>query len=345
MKQYFVPSFGPAPKWCYHLDAIVEELEDTKAPEVYDDYKFVTVEQLKELQLEQLIGTNLLRAHMHGYFMDIRLYNRAMALIKPDPKQVKRRHLKEKMEKESMALPQPKDELSSKAKVNKDFAKVLQQSTQLKGKKGQEKAEIASTILEDDRFSAMFKEKEYVIDQSSETYLKMVAAADRQKEKDMKRNRLDSDEEEEEEQNKKSDEVRSGLFMDDEPMEPEDVVADLQSDDEKMSEDSSDEDDTDDDYEVVEGSGAISDDEIIGAEEITETEVRKPKGFKFMAVENRRQLNAILAGEKAADKDEEETFGRRKKKINKEVLNMEDTPFGTRSITFTVKSKLDIMFI
>jgi ribosome biogenesis protein ENP2 len=26
--QYFVPSLGPAPKWCSHLDSITEELEE-----------------------------------------------------------------------------------------------------------------------------------------------------------------------------------------------------------------------------------------------------------------------------------------------------------------------------
>ena len=33
MQQYFIPMFGPAPKWCYHLDAIIEELDDVKPPD------------------------------------------------------------------------------------------------------------------------------------------------------------------------------------------------------------------------------------------------------------------------------------------------------------------------
>ena len=42
---------------------------------VYDDYKFLTVKELDTLGLSHLIGSDLLRAYMHGYFMDIRLYN------------------------------------------------------------------------------------------------------------------------------------------------------------------------------------------------------------------------------------------------------------------------------
>ena len=33
--------------------------------------------QLKKLSLDSLIGTNLLRAYMHGYFIDNRLYQKA----------------------------------------------------------------------------------------------------------------------------------------------------------------------------------------------------------------------------------------------------------------------------
>ena len=43
---------------------------------VYDDYQFVTRKDLEQLGLAHLIGTNLLRAYMHGYFMDVRLYKK-----------------------------------------------------------------------------------------------------------------------------------------------------------------------------------------------------------------------------------------------------------------------------
>ena len=43
---------------------------------VYDDYKFVTRAELEEMNLTQFIGSSLLRAYMHGFFMDIRLYKK-----------------------------------------------------------------------------------------------------------------------------------------------------------------------------------------------------------------------------------------------------------------------------
>ena len=38
---------------------------------------------MKTLSLESLIGTNLLRAYMHGYFIDNRLYQKAKSAANP----------------------------------------------------------------------------------------------------------------------------------------------------------------------------------------------------------------------------------------------------------------------
>ena len=87
---------GPAPKWCSFLDNLTEELESNPAStgehlwksvrsnwifliwlfffnQVYDDYKFVTKQELETIGLANLIGTNVLRAYIHGYFMDEKL--------------------------------------------------------------------------------------------------------------------------------------------------------------------------------------------------------------------------------------------------------------------------------
>ena len=45
------------------------------------DFKFVTREELAQLDLSHLIGSNLLRAYMHGFFMDTRLYNEVRIYI------------------------------------------------------------------------------------------------------------------------------------------------------------------------------------------------------------------------------------------------------------------------
>ncbi|XP_022566903.1 nucleolar protein 10-like isoform X2 [Brassica napus] len=71
---YFIPELGPAPKWCSPLENLTEEMEETGQTTIYDNYKFVTKEELEKLQLTPLIGTDLLKAQMHGYFMKHHLY-------------------------------------------------------------------------------------------------------------------------------------------------------------------------------------------------------------------------------------------------------------------------------
>lgn len=46
---YYVPALGPAPKWCSFLDSITEELEEGESAAVYDDYKFVTRQEVRRV--------------------------------------------------------------------------------------------------------------------------------------------------------------------------------------------------------------------------------------------------------------------------------------------------------
>lgn len=56
MLTYYIPNLGPAPRWCGFLDSLTEELEEGETSAVYDDYKFLTVEELEDLGFSHLIG-------------------------------------------------------------------------------------------------------------------------------------------------------------------------------------------------------------------------------------------------------------------------------------------------
>ncbi|KAF2745306.1 WD40 repeat-like protein [Sporormia fimetaria CBS 119925] len=92
---FFIPQLGPAPKWCSFLDNIVEEMAEdpddpnafnkSSAGEVYDNFKFLTLPQLKTLNLDHLVGTTgLLRPYMHGFFVAQKLYEEARLISNPD---------------------------------------------------------------------------------------------------------------------------------------------------------------------------------------------------------------------------------------------------------------------
>lgn len=104
MQIYYIPSLGPAPYWCSFLDNLTEELEELNYDIIYDDYKFVTDKELDELDLSHLKGTNLLRAYMHGYFMDMRLYRKARDVMKPfEFEEYKKRKIRDKIKEETVS--------------------------------------------------------------------------------------------------------------------------------------------------------------------------------------------------------------------------------------------------
>ncbi|CAM9770739.1 unnamed protein product, partial [Phaeothamnion confervicola] len=80
---YYVPALGPAPRWCSFLDSLTEELEEETGATVYEDYKFVTHDEVADLGIENLVGTPLLRGYMHGFFMDANLHRRMRDVSQP----------------------------------------------------------------------------------------------------------------------------------------------------------------------------------------------------------------------------------------------------------------------
>ncbi|KAA6424642.1 MAG: nucleolar 10-like [Trebouxia sp. A1-2] len=157
IQAYFVPSLGPAPKWCSFLEGLTEELEESAAPAVYDDYRFVTKAEVDRLGLNHLIGTSLMRAYMHGYFVDNRLWHKARALAEPFAYDTYRQQrVQQKMEQDRKSRIGIVKKLP---KVNKKMAAqaMLQQAAEeaAPAETSNKKRKVLPSVLEDDRFKAM----------------------------------------------------------------------------------------------------------------------------------------------------------------------------------------------
>ncbi|KAJ8726325.1 hypothetical protein PYW07_001023 [Mythimna separata] len=161
MQIYYIPSLGPAPRWCAFLDNLTEELESSASQTVYDDYKFITKQELESLGLDHLLGTNLLRAYMHGYFVDVRLYKRAKSIADPFAfEQYKKRKIREKIEQERPSRIKVEDNLP---KVNRELASKLMDD-------GGKKKKQSANLLKDDRFKALFENPDFEVDRGAEEY-------------------------------------------------------------------------------------------------------------------------------------------------------------------------------
>ncbi|KAI9717442.1 MAG: hypothetical protein M1828_007204 [Chrysothrix sp. TS-e1954] len=221
---FFVPQLGPAPKWCSFLDNIVEEMaEDANDPsaysggahqagEVYDNYKFVTLPQLKALSLDHLVGkTGLLRPYMHGYFIDQNLYTEAQLISQPDLWQdARQKRIKERIEKERQSRIRGTDKKVVNVKVNKSLADRIQQQEAKreernelrKARRALKKSEIGAedddaeeaaqrlaqeaaesarpSALTDSRFSRVFADEDFAVDEASREFQTLNAGGARQ---------------------------------------------------------------------------------------------------------------------------------------------------------------------
>ena len=171
MQVHYIPSLGPAPKWAHFLDNITEEIEEEKnGVSVYDDYKFVTRQELDDLGLDHLVGSNLLRAYMHGFFMDARLYTKVQSLARPYTID---RFIKDKVNAKLEEKRSKRVQIkSTMPNVNKDLflkLKDQEQGDDIKTKKKSRKTD-AQTLLKDDRFKEMFSDERFEVDTTEDAY-------------------------------------------------------------------------------------------------------------------------------------------------------------------------------
>ncbi|TKX21304.1 ribosome biogenesis protein ENP2 [Elsinoe australis] len=205
---FFIPQLGPAPRWCAFMDNLVEEMaEDANDPgsyknngygtsgTVYDNYKFLSMQQLRELNMEHLVGqTSLLRPYMHGYFVAQKLYEQARLISNPLLfEQEREKSIQEKINKERES--RIRGSKAVKVKVNRRFAekmiardeanaarkarRVLRQGgddprtaagADDEAAEADEQEEITEKTLIDPRFSKLFQNEDFEIDENSREF-------------------------------------------------------------------------------------------------------------------------------------------------------------------------------
>ena len=214
---FFIPQLGPAPRWCSFLDNLVEELaEDADDPgafsnrqsgEVYDNYKFLTTQQLRSFNLDHLVGTtSLLRPYMHGYFVAQRLYEEARLISNPDLWQEQRaQSIQQRIEKERESRIRGNKKVATK--VNRKLAEKLlareeaqerrrakrliekgdenmEASVVPNGTEGaaneeqgathaepsKEKEPARGNLLTDERFAKLFQDEDFAVDETSREF-------------------------------------------------------------------------------------------------------------------------------------------------------------------------------
>jgi ribosome biogenesis protein ENP2 len=211
LETYYIPKVGLAPKWCSFLENITEELEerdlkrDTGAgsdvlvqdgeESVFENYKFVSQDDLEKLGVSDLVGTPMLKAYMHGFFMDISLYNKIRAVANPfEYEEYRKKKLKERLDAKRSSRIAPKGTKKKKTSVNPDLAERLLGKADASKTKG---AKLAGQLLSDDRFGNLFNNPDYEIDEEDIDF-KLRNPSGVALKKRNERNDMDSDDEDDE---------------------------------------------------------------------------------------------------------------------------------------------------
>ncbi|OLY85377.1 Ribosome biogenesis protein enp2-like protein [Smittium mucronatum] len=191
---YFVPSLGPAPKWAGFLENLTEELEESTSVTVYEDYKFITPDELESLGLGHLVGTSLLKPYMHGFFIDLKLYTKAKAIANPfEYEEYKTNLIRNKIlkQRESRIRTMPNNQ--ALPKINRKLAmRLLEKQDDSSVSKKTKKLQESASILSDDRFKGLFADPEFEVDEDSVEY-KLINPTQSKKNKDVNRARHSDD--------------------------------------------------------------------------------------------------------------------------------------------------------
>lgn len=197
---FFIPQLGPAPKWCSFLDNMVEEMAEEAPSATYDNYKFLTLPELKALGLGHLVGTtNLLRPYMHGYFVASNLYEQARLITNPtflDEERTKR--VKEKIEKERASRIRG----GKKVKVNQNLVDKV-----LKRQERRDKVDETAGVLGDSRFGKLFEDEDFAVDERSREFQALNPSTKVAGGEEAKQRKVDSEDESSDDD--EDDEIRS----------------------------------------------------------------------------------------------------------------------------------------
>ncbi|KAI3381223.1 hypothetical protein SNEBB_002700 [Seison nebaliae] len=197
MKSFYIPKLGAAPSWCSFVDDVIDDLEKVEESIVTSNYKFVTREDLIELNLLHLIGTDLLRVYMHGYFLPLHIYKKALNITNPvQLEKIEKEKIQKKIEEERRERARMDEDVEiieviqdandrireqlndvTNINVNKEYfmEKIYQTDEETINKSQRRQStrrqqRIAEQVLIDDRFKNLFNDDDFQIDEECEAY-------------------------------------------------------------------------------------------------------------------------------------------------------------------------------
>lgn len=166
---YFIPQLGVAPKWCSFLDSMTEELEENPNKQLFEDFQFVSKETLEQLSAEDLIGSKFLKPYMHGYFMEVKMFQKLKMASEPFAyEEYRKKKIAEKVaSKRKMRVTPRQPKVAANENLHKKLlTDVDDGGDALASQKGKKAADKASALLADARFGQLFSNPDFEIEET-----------------------------------------------------------------------------------------------------------------------------------------------------------------------------------
>jgi len=158
---YYTPVLGSAPSFADNLFSLAAEAEKEEFHSFFEDYKFVTRRLLQDVGAAHLIGTDFVRPHMHGFFIEYKIYNEYHKTSKPAILKANMDEINEQKKKKALTAMRPQYKESKKRFLERVTGTKNDLTKELSDSKRQMKIEGLKKLLSDDRFSAMMKDDRF----------------------------------------------------------------------------------------------------------------------------------------------------------------------------------------
>ena len=172
---YFIPALGKAPKWASFLENVTEEMEETQKDNVYDEFRFLTIEDLEKINGSHLLGSKFLKSYMHGFIIKAKLHDKLKAESKPfDLEEYKQKKTEEKLDKQlgnSIYVKTKRGPAINKKFIERETLKSI------KNKNKMEDLPVFEDLMKEDRFKGLMSNKDFEVDESNEDFLVRNAAS------------------------------------------------------------------------------------------------------------------------------------------------------------------------
>ena len=133
----------------------------------------MTEADLDKLNASHLVGSNVLKAYMHGYFMELKAYQRLLSIADPFAyEKYRQEQIKTRVAQQRQRIQvSKKPNASSQVAVNQALRDELLPKGDGDFKKGDgKKLKDGERLLQDDRFASLFTDKDFARDRNSENY-------------------------------------------------------------------------------------------------------------------------------------------------------------------------------